>query len=238
MSMLTVRTALIGAAAALLVFASACTAPQQPDNDTANGDQVVAAFFDLTQDEDLTFHVEIDGQIDVAAAESDEEESVDLGADLDVAGDDSVGEVTFDVGVEITVDVLILDGEGYTQSPQGEWEAVPNFAAQAQAPVNPFTRLESEEDVQYIGPSEEGLHQLRTDVWMGADPESLQSQGWEDVEFTEQSTDIYVAADGTPVRMEFVGDATGVYRGQDAEVHFDVDYEFSDVGEPVEIPEP
>ena len=221
-------------AGALLLLAAACTpADQAPD-----GDEVIANFLAIVQQEDLTFHTVMDGTIDVAAAAGDEEESVDVAAEMDVSGEDAIGEVTFDVGVEITVDVLIRDDEGYTQNADDEWEVVPDFEAQGQAPLNPFIRLEAPGDLEYVGPAEDDLHLLRTDVWMGADPESLESQGWEDVEFTEQSSDIYVTEDGTPVRMEFVGDATGVYEGEDAEVHFDIHYEFSDVGEPVEIPEP
>lgn len=216
----------------------ACSTPREPDTESADGDAIVAAFLETARQEDLTFHVLIDGTIDVTAQDSDEAESVEIGADLDVSGDDSVGEVTFDIGLEITVPVLIVDGEGYTEGPDGEWEAVQDFEAQAQAPVNPFVRLEGEEDVEYVGPADDGLHHLRTDVWMGADLETLEAQGWEDVEFIEQSSDIYVTADGTPVRMEFTGDATGLYEGEDANVHFDVEYEFSDVGDPVEIPEP
>ena len=235
-----VASALRGLLAASLVMGvAACSTPQDPDDESANGAAIVAAFLETATQEDLTFHVVVDGSIDVAAIESDEEETVDIGAEMDVSGDDSVGEVTFDIGVELTVDVLIVDGEGYTEGLDGEgWEPVPDFEAQAQAPVNPFVRLEDEDDVEYVEQTEDGLHHLRTEVWMGADPESLEAQGWEDVEFVEQSSDIYVTDDGTPVRMEFVGDATGVYQGEDAEVHFDVDYEFTDVGEPVEIPEP
>ena len=231
------RALLLGS---LVLMAAACTTPQDREEETpeGDGDAIVAAFLETARQEDLTFHVVIDGTIDVTARDSDEEESVEIGAELDVSGDDSVGEVTFDIGVEFSVDVLIVDGEGYTEGPDGEWEAVENFEAQAQAPVNPFVRLEGEGDVEYVGPAGDGLHQLRTDVWMGADVETLEAQGWEDVEFTEHSTDIFVTDDGTPVRMEFMGDATGVYEGEDADVHFDVDYEFSDVGEPVDIPEP
>lgn len=206
-------------------------------HDSPTGDDVVAAFLETVQRDDLTFHTVMDGVIEVSSTTSDEQQTVEISAEMDVSGEDAVGEVTFDIGVAITLDVLVADGEGYTENAEGEWEAVPNFEAQTQAPLNPFTRLESA-DLEYVGPSDDGLHLLRTDVWLGGDEDTLEAQGWEDVEFTDRSTDIHVTGEGVPVRMEFVGDATGVYEGEDAMVHFDIDYEFSDVGEPVEIPTP
>ena len=225
------------ACVALLLAGVGCMPQQPPPPEAVDGDAVIAAFLETVQRDDLTFHSITEGVVELEAVDSNEEQTVEISADLDVAGEDAVGEVTFDIGPEITVDVLIVDDEAYTESPDGEWEPVPNVDPEAQAPLNPFTRLEPG-DLEYVGPTDDDLHELRTDVWLGADPETLEDQGWDDVEFTDNSTEIVVTADGTPVRMHFVGDATGVYQGEDAVVHFDVDYEFSEVGEPVEIPEP
>ena len=220
------------AAAVTLLVATGCNL----GGGSPSGDAVIDAFLGKVTRDDFTFHAVQEGTIEVRG--ENDEETVEISAEMDVSGEDAVGEVTFDVGAEITIDVLLVDGEGYTQGPGGDWETIPGFAEQPQTPVNPFVRLESAEDLEYVERTDDGLHHLTTDVWMGGDAESLESQGWEDVEFSDHSADIYVTDDGTPVRMEFEGNATGDYRGDPAEVHFDVDYEFSDVGQPVEIPEP
>ena len=230
----------VSAAAAVVLAAvaavSAGCSPNRAPSATPGGDAVIAAFLEKVQRDDLTFHTVADAVIETRVG--DEEETAEFSADLDISGDDAVGEVTVDIGPNITVDVLIRDGEAYAETTPGDWQPIPDFEEQGQAPLNPFERLEGTEDLEYRGRSDNGIHTLRTTVWLGADPESLEAQGWENVEFADHLTDIYVTDDGTPVRMEFEGNATGDYRGEPAEVHFDVDYEFSHVGQPVEIPEP
>jgi len=212
----------------------ATTTPEPTEADTA---AIIAAFLELVGDPGLTMHVVADGT--VTAFGGGQEQEVILQMAMDVSGEDGVGEATLDTGPSnVTFEMLILDGRAYVED-NGNWTRLPDY--EQTTPLNPFVTLTRPEDVEYVAAEErdgESVHRLTTDLWIGADLSVMEDAGWRSVELGATETVIVVDDAGAPISMDFTGSMSGTFQRTPASVEFDVSYEFSDVGDPVNIPEP
>ncbi|HEX2222283.1 MAG TPA: hypothetical protein VHK06_07140 [Candidatus Limnocylindria bacterium] len=203
----------------------------------ATDEAVIERFFALASDEALTFRVTSDGSIDSRVG--GERGVITVTSDMAVRGRDAVGDfVLASGGEEQAFELLIVDETGYARTAEG-WEPIPEF--RQDQPVNPFVLLSGPGDLEYVERARvdgEEFHRLRSRVWLGGDVASLEQEGWENPEIEESRFDVLVREDGTPSRAQFTGTLTGTYNGEAAEVSFDFTYIFTEVGEPVEIPDP
>jgi hypothetical protein len=215
---------------------SASPSPSAPPA-PPSGDEVIASFLEIVGDPELTMHVVLHGSLDVAVA--DEAQTLALSMDMDLSADDAVGSTLVDTGPgEIRVEMLLVDDRAYVDD-NGTWTEIPGY--EQTSPLNPFGLLTRSADVAYDRQVElngRSVHHLHALVWIGGDISSMEAQGWTDVVIDYDDSDIVVDDLGTPIRLDFRGGVSGRYGGQDASAAFDVTYEFTDVGEPVEIPTP
>lgn len=236
----------------VLALVSACASPSAepsaspsispspaatPTPPPPTADEIIDMFLALVLDEQFTFHIVVSGTM--AATQGETRENITLGMDMDVRGADGVGDALVDVGPgEVTLRMLIVDGRAYVDD-DGTWSEIPGY--QSTTPLNPFFRLSGPGDLSYEGlirRSGEVTRHLRSLVWMGGDISELEAQGWTEVAIEESQSDIFVDETGSPVAMDFRGVFTGFYEGVPTSFDFDVVYEFSNVGEPVVLPEP
>lgn len=209
---------------------SGTASPTEPDSD-----QVVRAFVELASDPGLTMHVEAD--VSVSAAGGPQILSIVM--DMDVAGNDGVGSADMDLGTgSFSFEMLLLGDRAYVDN-NGRWQELPSF--ESTTPLNPFITLDRASDVEYMGQVNRGgeiLHQLRPRDWIGGDIQSLQQQGWRNVRLESQQVDILVDEEGVPVYTDMEAEVSGRFQGARRVLELTAAYEFSDVGEPVEIPRP
>jgi len=201
------------------------------------GDEIIDLFLALVLDDQFTFHIVVSGTM--SAVQGSTREDLTLGMDMDVRGEDGVGDAIVDLGPsEVSLRLLVLDGLGYVED-NGTWTEIPGY--ESTTPLNPFFRLAGPGDLSYEGYIRRGgalTRHLRSLVWMGGDISELEAQGWTEVTIEESQSDIFVDETGAPIRMDFRGVFTGQYEGVPASFDFDVVYEFSNVAEPVVLPEP
>lgn len=200
-------------------------------------DEVMAAFLALTGDPDLTMHVVADGKVTVSA--SGTTDKVSIGFDMDISGEDGVGKAVVDTGPSnVTFDMLLVGNRAYVDD-NGTWTEVPEY--QPSTPLNPFAGLTGPADLSYRGHDiRDGrrVHHLSVLVWLGGDLSLLEEQGWTGVKIDYTLTTMTVDDEGAPIQMSFSGGISGRYQGTAATAAFEVGYEFTRIGEPVEIPTP
>jgi archaellum component FlaG (FlaF/FlaG flagellin family) len=198
---------------------------------------IIAAFLDIVDDPDLTMHVVADGTVTVFGG--GQEQALTIQMEMDVSGEDGVGEASLDLGPSnIDFEMLLVDGRAYIDN-NGEWTPLPDY--EQTTPLNPFVNFSGPDDVEYLGAERrdgQQVHRLTSELWVGADLATLEDQGWRNAELVRNQTAILVDDSGAPVLMEFTAKMTGSYQRTQASMDFDVSYEFSDVGDPVDIPEP
>ena len=240
------RTRVPGAALGLVLLVAGCQAagpsPSVPADPTptpppATADEVIAAFLALTGDPELTMHVVVDGKVRVTAAGTTED--VQIGFDMDISGEDGVGKAVVDTGPsDVTFDMLLVDGLAYVDD-NGTWTVVPDY--QSTTPLNPFAGLTGPADLSYRGHDvRDGrrAHHLSIVPWLGGDLSLLEAQGWTRVKVDYTLTTMTVDDNGVPYEMSFTGGISGRYQDVGATAAFEVAYEFTKVGEPVELPIP
>ena len=197
----------------------------------------MGAFLQLVGDEELTMHVVLDGTVDVTVG--DEQQGLQIAMDMDISGPDGFGSATLDTGPgEISFTMLLIDDLAYIDD-EGTWTPIPDY--RQSTPLNPFFALSRAADLAYDGLARiqtRLVHHLRALVWIGGDLAELEEQGWANVQIDYNDSDIFVDDAGTPVRLEFHGGVSGQYQGVEASAAFDVAYDFTKVGEPVELPAP
>jgi hypothetical protein len=200
-------------------------------------DQVIAAFLALTGDPKLTMHVVADGKVTVTAAGSTDD--VKIGFDMDISGADGVGKAVVDTGpADVTFRMLLISDKAYVDD-NGTWTVVPNY--HPSTPLNPFAGLKGPADVKYRGHDlRDGrrVHHLSVLVWLGGDLSLLEEQGWSGVKTDYTLTTLTVDDAGAPIGMDFSGGVTGLYQGATASAAFTVTYQFTKIGEAVDIPSP
>lgn len=200
-------------------------------------DEVIAAFLALTGDPDLTMHVVADGKVTVSA--SGTTETVRIGFNMDIRGEDGVGKAVVDTGPsDVTFDMLVVANRAYVDD-NGTWTEVPEY--RQSTPLNPFAGLAGPEDLTYRGREVrdgQRVHHLSVLVWLGGDLSLLEEQGWTGVKTDYTLTTMTVDDQGTPIQLDFSGGISGRYQGVAATAAFEVAYEFTKIGEPVEIPTP
>jgi hypothetical protein len=236
----------LGLALGLVLLLAGCGAgtpsPSVPADPTptpppATADEVIAAFLTLTGDPELTMHVVADGKVRVTAAGTTED--VKIGFDMDISGEDGVGKAVVDTGPsDVTFDMLLVDDRAYVDD-DGTWTEVPDY--QPSTPLNPFAGLTGPADLSYRGHDvRDGrrAHHLSILVWLGGDLSLLEAQGWTRVKVDYTLTTMTVDDAGVPIQMDFSGGISGRYQDVATTAAFEVAYEFSHVGEAVEIPIP
>jgi hypothetical protein len=210
---------------------------ETPSPPPPNGDEVIAAFLAVTGDPALTMHVVADGKVTVSTG--GDTENLTIGFDMDISGEDGVGQGVVDTGPsDLTFDMLLVDGRAYVDD-NGTWTEIPDY--QPSTPLNPFAGLSGPADLTYRG-AEEGdagrVHHLSVEVWLGGDLGQLEEQGWTGLKVDYELTTLTADDQGHPIEMSFSGGVSGRYQGVSASAAFEVSYEFSAIGEPVEIPSP
>lgn len=200
-------------------------------------DEVMAAFLALTGDPELTMHVVADGKVTVAAAGTTEK--VHIGFDMDINGEDGIGKAAVDTGPsDVTFDMLLVENRAYVDD-NGTWTEVPDY--RQSTPLNPFAGLAGPDDLTYRGHEVrdgQRVHHLSVLVWLGGDLTLLEEQGWTGVKTDYMLTTMTVDDQGAPIQMDFSGGVSGRYQGVAATAAFEVAYEFTKIGESVEIPAP
>jgi hypothetical protein len=213
------------------------SADPTPTPPPATAGEVIAALLALTGDPELTMHVVADGKVRVTAAGTAED--VKIGFDMDISGEDGVGKAVVDTGPsDVTFDMLLVGGLAYVDD-DGTWTEVPDY--QSSTPLNPFAGLTGPADLSYRGHDvRDGrrAHHLSILVWLGGDLSLLEAQGWTRVKVDYTLTTMTVDDAGVPIEMNFSGGISGRYQDVAATAAFEVAYEFTKVGEPVEIPVP
>jgi hypothetical protein len=200
-------------------------------------DEVIAAFLALTGDPDLTMHVVEGGKVTIAAAGTTDNVSIDV--DMDIRGEDGVGSAVVDTGpANVTFDMLLVGNRAYVDD-DGTWTELPDY--KPSTPLNPFAGLTGPGDVTYRGHDiRDGrrVHHLSVLVWLGGDLTLLADQGWTETKVDYTLTTMTVDDQGAPIQMDFSGGVSGRYQDLAATAAFDVGYQFTKIGEPVEIPTP
>jgi len=208
-----------------------------PTPPPATADEVIASFLALTGDPELTMHVVADGKVTVTASGTTED--VKLGFDMDLRGEDGVGKAVVDTGPsDVTFRMLLVENRAYVDN-NGTWTEVPDY--RPSTPLNPFAGLTGPADLSYRGHDvRDGLraHHLSVLVWLGGDLSLLEAQGWTNVKVDYTLTTMTVDDAGAPIEMNFSGGISGRFQDVAASAAFEVVYEFTKIGEPVEIPVP
>ncbi len=238
------RARWVGAALALALVGCQAASPSPsvtpeptPTPSPPGAAEVVAAFLALTGDPDLTMHVVADGRVKVSAAGTSD--TVKIGFDMDISGEDGVGSAIVDTGPSnVTFDMLLVENRAYVDD-DGTWTEVPDY--KPSTPLNPFVGLTGPGDLTYRGHDvRDGrrLHHLSVLVWLGGDLSLLEDQGWTGATIDYTLTTMTVDDQGVPIQMDFSGGVSGQFQGTPASAGFEVAYEFTKIGEPVEIPAP
>lgn len=213
------------------------TTEATPDPTETDSAAIIAAFLDIVDDPDLTMHVVADGSVTVFGGGQEQKLTIEMA--MDVSGEDGVGEASLDLGPSnIDFEMLLVDGRAYIDN-EGQWTPLPDY--EQTTPLNPFVNFSGPEDIEYVGTERrdgQQVHRLTSGLWVGADLATLEDQGWRNAELVRNETAIVVDGSGAPVLMEFTAELTGTFQRTQASMDFDVSYEFSDVGDPVDIPEP
>lgn len=200
-------------------------------------DEVIAAFVALTGDPDLTMHVVVDGKVTVSTA--GDMQDVKIGLDMDISGEDGVGKAIVDTGpADVTYTMLLFEGRAYVDD-NGTWTEVPDY--KPSTPLNPFAGLSGPADVTYRGHEVrdgQRVHHLSVLAWLGGNLSLLEEQGWTGVKTDYTLTTLTVNDEGAPIEMDFSGGVSGRYQDVAASAAFEVTYEFSKIGEAVELPTP
>ena len=213
---------------------SAAPTPTPPPPDA---DEVIARFLALTSDPALTMHVVADGKVRVTAG--GDMQDVKIGFDMDISGEDGVGTAVVDTGPsDVTFEMLLVDDRAYVED-NGAWTEVPDY--KPTTPLNPFAGLTGPEQLTYRGHElQDGqrIHHLSVLVWLGGDLSLLGEQGWTGVKTDYTLTTLTVDDEGAPIEMNFSGGISGKYQDVSATAAFEIKYEFTKIGEAVEIPTP
>lgn len=214
------------------VAAEATPTPPPP-----TADDVIAEFLLLATNPALTMHVVADGKVTVAAAGTTDD--VRIGFDMDISGEDSVGKAVVDTGPsDVTFNMLLVDNRAYVDD-NGTWTELPDY--RPSSPLNPFRALSGPADLQYRGHEDrdgQRIHHLSILVWVGGDLTLMQDQGWTQMKVDYDLATMTVNDQGAPIGMSFTGGISGRYQGLAATTAFEVNYQFTKIGQAVEIPSP
>ena len=208
-----------------------------PTPPPATAEEVLAAFLELTTDPALTMHVVADGKVTVALAGTTDD--IRIAFDMDIRGEDGIGNAVVDTGPsDLTFDMLLVANKAYIDD-NGTWTEVPGY--KPSTPLNPFHALSGPADLTYRGMDVrdgQRVHHLSVLPWLGGDLTLLTEQGWSGVKIDYTLTTLMVSDRGEPISMAFSGAVSGRYQGVAASAAFEVNYEFTKIGEAVEIPSP
>lgn len=182
-------------------------------------------------------HVVADGKVTVSLAGTTDD--IRIGFDMDIRGEDGVGNAVVDTGPsDLTFDMLLIANKAYIDD-NGTWTEVPDY--RPTTPLNPFHGLSGPADLTYRGMDVrdgQRVHHLSVLPWLGGDLTLLAEQGWSGAKVDYSLTTLMVNDQGEPTSMDFSGGVSGRYQGVAASAAFEVSYEFTKIGEPVEIPTP
>lgn len=202
-----------------------------------SADEVIARFLTVTGNPVLAMHVVADGKVTVTA--NGATDKVQIGFDMDIRGEDGVGKAVVDTGPsDLTFKMLLVKDHAYVDD-DGTWTEVPDY--HPSTPLNPFAGLTGPADVSYRGHEirdGQRVHHLSVLVWLGGDLSLLAEQGWANIKVDYALTTLTVGDSGAPIQMSFSGGISGRYQDVPATAAFEIAYDFTRVGEPVEIPSP
>ncbi len=211
-----------GASAAAAASASGSPA-------TGEADDALASFYRLAESDDNAFHLRQEGR----ARTGDEE--ADFTYDLDVSGKDAAG--SLEIAGE-TLSLVILGDDAWVKQNDDDWTATSREAINGDEIVDVFRYAGAPGDLEFVEAVEaDGGQELRFRAVRPIPYETAQIRE-AGGEGTLDSLDLYLAPDGTPLRMEFEFEATVPQSEGETEVSGDSTIEFTNWGEPVEIEPP
>lgn len=241
------RTRWAGLALAAALAVGGCQAAPSPSPSVApdptptppppSAEEVIGAFLLVAGNSALTMHVVADGKVTVTAGGTTED--VKISFDMDISGENGVGTAVVDTGPQnVTFDMLLLENRAYVDD-NGTWTEIPDY--QPSTPLNPFAGLTSAEELTYRGHDirdDQRAHHMSVIPWLGGDLSLLEAQGWTNVKIDYTLTTLTVEDNGAPITLNFTGGISGRFQDIGASAAFDVTYDFTKVGEPVDIPSP
>ena len=197
---------------------------------TAEEAEAIDAFIATAASSGSRFHVTADGNAVGQAAAETARLVIEVAGD--VAGDDFDGHMA--VGSLGRVRVKIVDGVGYGRLPDGKWMTAPDF--EQTQPINPFQGLVAT-DVEYVGAARgnDRLTRLRVTKWVGGD---VASTGVTDARLENNSLEVVVRRDGTPVEATLDFTIVGRLGARETRLVYHVEYEFSRFGDRIVIEAP
>jgi hypothetical protein len=200
-------------------------------------EQIVLRFLALVGNPTLTMHVVANGKVTVTG--SGVTNTVKIASDMDISGEDGVGKGVVDTGPsDVTFKMLLVGGRAYIDD-NGTWAEVPDY--HPSTPLNPFSGLTGPADLSYRGrqmQDGERIHHLSALVWPGGDLSQLEAQGWTALKIDYNLTTMTVDDSGAPIEMSFSGAISGRFNEVAASAAFEVTYDFTKIGETVDIPSP
>jgi hypothetical protein len=213
------------------------SADPTPTPPPPTADEVIARFLALAGNPALTMHVVADGKVTVTG--SGRSDTLKVGLDMDISGKDGVGKAVVDTGPsDVTFEMLVRDNHSYIDD-DGTWTETPDY--HPSTPLNPFEGLTGPADLSYRGleiRDGQRIHHLSVLAWLGGDLSLLEAQGWTRVKVDYTLTTMTIEDSGAPIEMSFTGGISGRFNDVGASAAIEVTYDFSKIGQPVEIPIP
>jgi hypothetical protein len=202
---------------------------------------LLTEFYHEVRDPEAAFSVEQTGTLTLSGAT---EESYDLSVSGRLNADDFIGTLGITGASEaISADVAVVDGHPYVREEGGDWVAGAELRGADQESVNPFKRIQSVAELEYVGPAtRDGVdgHVIVTEKWLGTrnTTELLLTVG----RFTDREArmEVFVTDDGVPISAEYTFSANASAGDETLAVSGTESFVFSDWDsvEPIEPPIP
>ena len=200
-------------------------------------EEVIQAFLLVAGNTALTMHVVADGKETVTAGRTTD--TVKIGFDMDLSGQNGVGTAVVDTDPStVPVSLLVVENRAYVED-NGTWTEVPDY--RPSTPLNPFGGLTTLDSLSYRGHQivdGQRVHHLSVIPWLGGDMSLLEAQGWTHLKVDYTLTTLTVADSGAPIQMSFSGGISGRYHDVGASAAFEITYDFTKIGQAVDIPPP
>jgi hypothetical protein len=201
---------------------------------------LLTAFYREARDSKASFAIEQEGTITVTGATED---SADLSAHGRIDGEDWIMRIRLKSDdASFAGDVALVDNVPYARELGDDWQVGDELSGSEREPVNPFARISTVTELEYVGVEErDGVegNVLVTEKWLGAHNLDPLLEGLRLTD-REARMEIFVSDAGVPISAEYTftalagdGDRTLVFSGATT-------FRFSDWDdvEPIEPPIP
>ena len=212
---------------------AAPTSPPPSPSPTADVDALIDGLRAFAEG-GTPYHLDIEGDLNLRPLTG----TVTMTVDSD--GRDSATAMTYELaGTEVSLGIVVVGDDAYVRVGDVPWETVDADALGDDA--NPLIALQRATDIRYQGSTtgaDGTLHELRLLDAAAFDPQTM-SSSVEDVLVRGQTFDLWVDDAGVPDHGTFRLDGTATLQGgRTVPIFIDLDYVFSEIGEPQEIEAP